>query len=39
MLTLVDGCERSEDEWRQLLEGGGFRPVSIGEGLVQAVLT
>ena len=39
MLTLVDGRERSEDEWRQLLEAGGFRPVSIGEGLVQAVPT
>lgn len=37
MLTLVDGRERGEDEWRQLLEAGGFRPVSIGDGLVQAV--
>lgn len=37
MLTLVHGRERGEDEWRQLLEAGGFRPVSIGDGLVQAV--
>ena len=26
MLSLVDGRERGEDEWRQLLEVGGFRP-------------
>jgi hypothetical protein len=37
MLSLVDGRERGEDEWRGLLEAGGFRPVSIGDGLVQAV--
>ncbi len=37
MLSLVDGRERGEDEWRHLLEAGGFRPISIGDGLVQAV--
>jgi len=37
MLSLVDGRERDEYEWWQLLEAGGFRPVSIGDGLVEAV--
>jgi O-methyltransferase len=37
MPTLVDGRERGEDEWGRLLEAGGFRPVSISDGLVQAV--
>ncbi|MDQ3672409.1 MAG: acetylserotonin O-methyltransferase [Actinomycetota bacterium] len=37
MLSLVNGRERGEDEWTKLLELGGFRPVSIGDGLVQAV--
>lgn len=37
MLALVDGRERDEDEWRRLLGAGGFRAVSIADGLVQAV--
>lgn len=36
MLSLVDGRERDEDEWRRLLEAGRFRPLSIGDGLIQA---
>ena len=37
MLTLVDGRERDEGEWQQLLEAGGFQPVAIADGLIQAV--
>lgn len=36
MLSLVNGRERSEGEWRQLLEAGGFEPVDITDGLIQA---
>ncbi len=37
MLSLVDGRERDDGEWRQLLEAGGFQPVNIDDGLIQAV--
>ena len=37
MLSLVDGRERNEEEWRQLLETCGFRPLEIADGLIQAV--
>lgn len=37
MLSLVDGREREEGEWRQLLETCGFQPVEIGDGLIQAL--
>ena len=37
MLALVDGRERDEREWRQLLEFCGFQPVEIADGLIQAV--
>ena len=37
MLSLVDGRERDEDDWRQLLEACGFQPVQIADGLIQAV--
>ena len=37
MLALVDGRERDEREWRQLLEVCAFRPIEIGDGLIQAV--
>ena len=37
MLSLVDGRERDEGEWRQLLGAGGFQPVEIADGLIQAV--
>ena len=36
MLVLVGGRERTEPEWRSLLEGGGFDPVAIEDGLIQA---
>jgi SAM-dependent methyltransferase len=36
MLSLVDGRERDEGEWRQLLDAGGFRAISIGDGLIEA---
>ena len=36
MLSLVDGRERDESEWRQLLEGCRFQPVEITDGLIQA---
>ena len=38
ILSLVNGRERGEDEWTQLLEVSGFRLVSISDGLVQAAL-
>ena len=38
MLSLVDGRERDETEWRQLLEAGGFQPVNIADGLIQAAV-
>ena len=36
MLTLLDGRERDEQQWRALLESGDFDPVSIEDGLIQA---
>jgi hypothetical protein len=36
MLALVGGRERTESQWRALLEGSGLEPVSISNGLVQA---
>jgi len=36
MLSLVNGCERDEGEWRELLEAGGFQPIDIAAGLIQA---
>jgi len=36
MLTLVDGRERSEAEWRDLLEAGGWRIEHIESGLIEA---
>ena len=35
--VVVARRERDEDEWRRLLGAGGFRAVSIADGLVQAV--
>jgi hypothetical protein len=37
MLTLLGGRERDEAQWQALLEAGGFRPVSIRDGLIEAV--
>lgn len=37
MLSLVDGRERDEGEWRELLEICGYKPVEIADGLIQAV--
>lgn len=36
MLALVDGRERTTEEWRDLLGKGGWRPVSIEDGLIEA---
>jgi O-methyltransferase domain len=36
MLALAGGRERTEQEWRALLEGAGFEPVTIEDGLVEA---
>jgi hypothetical protein len=36
MLVLLSGRERTEGEWRALLAAGGFEPVSIEHGLIQA---
>jgi hypothetical protein len=36
MLVLAGGRERSEEDWRALLEAGGFRAESIETGLIQA---
>lgn len=36
MLVLAGGRERTEREWRALLEGAGFEPVAIEDGLVEA---
>jgi hypothetical protein len=36
MLALSGGRERTEPEWRALLEGAGLEPVEIADGLVQA---
>ena len=36
MLALAGGRERTEQQWRALLEGAGLEPVSIEDGLIQA---
>ena len=36
MLVLQRGRERTEDEWRALLDGEGFRVDQIEDGLIQA---
>jgi hypothetical protein len=36
MLALLAGRERDEAQWRALLEGAGWEPVSIGDGLIEA---
>ena len=36
MLVLAGGRERTEPEWRVLLEGAGFEAVAIEDGLVEA---
>jgi O-methyltransferase domain/Dimerisation domain len=36
MLVLQDGRERTESDWRALLEGAGFRVDEIEDGLIQA---
>jgi hypothetical protein len=36
MLVIADGRERTEREWRALLEGAGVEPVSIEDGLIEA---
>ncbi|MGB2874504.1 MAG: methyltransferase [Gaiellaceae bacterium] len=37
MLTLFGGKERTEAQWRELLEAGGFEPVRFHEALIEAV--
>jgi hypothetical protein len=36
MLTLFEGRERDERQWRALLEAGGFEPVRFDERLIEA---
>jgi hypothetical protein len=36
MLALFAGRERDEAQWRALLEGAGFEPVSVADGLIEA---
>jgi hypothetical protein len=36
MLVLAGGRERTEPEWRAVLDAGGFEPVSIEDGLIEA---
>jgi SAM-dependent methyltransferase len=36
MLALFEGKERTEAQWRELLDAEGFEPVSIEDGLIQA---
>ncbi len=36
MLALLDGRERDERQWRELLGAGGFEPVVIRDGLIEA---
>jgi hypothetical protein len=36
MLALFAGRERDEEQWRALLEDGGFDPVKIMDGLIEA---
>jgi O-methyltransferase domain/Dimerisation domain len=39
MLALFNGRERDEEQWRELLAAGGWEPVRIEDGLVQALPT
>jgi hypothetical protein len=36
MLSLLGGRERDERQWRELLAAGGFEPVRIEDGLIEA---
>jgi SAM-dependent methyltransferase len=36
MLTLLGGRERDEEQWRILLEAGGFEPVRFHEAMIEA---
>ena len=36
MLTLAGGRERNDEQWRALLAGGGFEPVRVEDGLIEA---
>jgi O-methyltransferase domain/Dimerisation domain len=36
MLALFGGRERDEAQWRELLDSGGFEPVSIEDGFIEA---
>jgi hypothetical protein len=36
LMLVIGGRERAEDDWRALLEGAGFVPQSIEDGLIQA---
>ena len=36
MLVLFGGRERDEAQWRELLASGGFQPVRIEDGLIEA---
>ena len=36
MLTLAAGRERTEAEWRALLEASGWEPARFGEGVIEA---
>ena len=36
MLVLSGGRERDEEQWRSLLDAGGFRATSVESGLIEA---
>lgn len=36
MLALFAGRERNEEQWRALLDAGGFEPVRVNDGLIEA---
>jgi O-methyltransferase domain len=36
MLALLGGLERNEAQWRALLDAGGFEPMQIEDGLIEA---